>query len=284
MSVIINIVLILVSLVLIVAVLMQEGNKQGLGAIGGAAETFLGKNKAKGYEGKLLLITKAGAAIFVVLAILATWVNARTWTVRYFVEGEEYFPAHETEIAALEYYEYLGIYTADQIDAQIEELTKRSDEDKRATYAKGDEIYAYEVPAKEGYNGVWDKELPATMDKKDYVLNAVYTIGQYTLSFVDGHYEGDTDATSEEAHEHAALCEPITATYGEPIDAALLPALPEAPEGYTATWSEAIPATMPGYDTTIEVVYELIETEKVVEATVGEAAETTVSEATPIEG
>ena len=37
MSVIISIVLILVSLVLIVAVLMQEGNKQGLGAISGAA-------------------------------------------------------------------------------------------------------------------------------------------------------------------------------------------------------------------------------------------------------
>ena len=51
MSVIISIVLILVSLVLIVAVLMQEGNKQGLGAISGAADTFLGKNKSKSAEG-----------------------------------------------------------------------------------------------------------------------------------------------------------------------------------------------------------------------------------------
>ena len=37
MTIFINILLILISLVLIVAVLMQEGNKQGLGAIGGAA-------------------------------------------------------------------------------------------------------------------------------------------------------------------------------------------------------------------------------------------------------
>ena len=72
MSVAINIVLILASLVLIVSVLMQEGNKQGLGVIGGAAETFLGKNKAKSAEGKLLNITRITAAVFVVLAILAT--------------------------------------------------------------------------------------------------------------------------------------------------------------------------------------------------------------------
>ena len=70
LSIIISIVLILVSLVLIVAVLMQQGQRQGLGAIGGGAETFLGKNKAKSVEGKLALITKASAAAFVVLAII----------------------------------------------------------------------------------------------------------------------------------------------------------------------------------------------------------------------
>ena len=81
MSVIISIVLILVSLVLIVAVLMQEGNKQGLGVISGAADTFLGKNKSKSAEGKLLTITKITAAVFVVIAILATWLNARTYQI-----------------------------------------------------------------------------------------------------------------------------------------------------------------------------------------------------------
>ncbi len=99
MSVAINIVLILASLVLIVSVLMQEGNKQGLGVIGGAAETFLGKNKAKSAEGKLLNITRITAAVFVVLAILATWLNARTYTITYRDEnGDEFFPSLASEV------------------------------------------------------------------------------------------------------------------------------------------------------------------------------------------
>ena len=70
--VIIQIFLIITALVLIVSVLMQQGNTAGLGSIGGGAETFLGKNKAKSYEGKLELATKVSAAVFVVLAILMT--------------------------------------------------------------------------------------------------------------------------------------------------------------------------------------------------------------------
>ena len=69
-SAIVHILLILVAILLIVAVLMQQGNSAGLGAISGGAETFLGKNKAKSVEGKLALITKASAAAFVVLAII----------------------------------------------------------------------------------------------------------------------------------------------------------------------------------------------------------------------
>ncbi|MBO4883926.1 MAG: preprotein translocase subunit SecG [Clostridia bacterium] len=70
--VIIQIFLIFSAIVLIVSVLMQQGNSAGLGEIGGGAETFLGKNKAKSYEGKLELATKVSAAVFVVLAILMT--------------------------------------------------------------------------------------------------------------------------------------------------------------------------------------------------------------------
>ena len=70
--VIIQIFLVITALVLIVSVLMQQGNSAGLGAIGGGAETFLGKNKAKSFEGKLELTTKVSAAVFVVLAILMT--------------------------------------------------------------------------------------------------------------------------------------------------------------------------------------------------------------------
>lgn len=73
---IINIVIILVAIVLIVSVLMQQGNRAGLGAIGGGAETFFGKAKARSYEGKLEMITKISAAVFTVLVIvLATTYN-----------------------------------------------------------------------------------------------------------------------------------------------------------------------------------------------------------------
>ena len=70
LSVIIHIFLVIIAIVLIAAVLLQQGNSAGLGSIGGGAETFLGKNKAKSYEGKLELITKVCAAAFVVLSIL----------------------------------------------------------------------------------------------------------------------------------------------------------------------------------------------------------------------
>jgi len=68
--VLVHILLIIAALVLIAAVLMQQGNSAGLGAIAGGAETFFGKNKAKGFEGKLALMTKVCAAAFVVLAIV----------------------------------------------------------------------------------------------------------------------------------------------------------------------------------------------------------------------
>ena len=70
--VIINILLILAAIVIVVSVLMQQGNTAGLGAIEGGAETFLGKNKAASLDGKLNLITKISAAVFLVLAILST--------------------------------------------------------------------------------------------------------------------------------------------------------------------------------------------------------------------
>lgn len=78
LSVILDIVLILISLVLIVAVLMQEGQKQGLGAIAGGAETFFGSGKNKGVDAKLAKITKIAAVVFIVLAIATTIVVSHT--------------------------------------------------------------------------------------------------------------------------------------------------------------------------------------------------------------
>ena len=75
MSVFIGILLIIVCLIMIVTVLLQSSERSGLGAVSGAAETFFGKNKAKGMEAKLALITKIAAAAFVVLAVLMMFVG-----------------------------------------------------------------------------------------------------------------------------------------------------------------------------------------------------------------
>lgn len=70
LKIVLTIFLMLSALVVIVSVLMQQGQRQGLGAISGGAETFFGKNKAKSYEGKLAMATKIGAGVFIVLSLV----------------------------------------------------------------------------------------------------------------------------------------------------------------------------------------------------------------------
>ena len=246
MSVVINIVLILLSIVLIVAVLMQEGNKQGLGAIGGAAETFLGKNKSKSVEGKLLSITKIAAAVFVVIAILATWLNARTWTVRYFYEdGTEYYPIVESSA-------YAQAYLYGQQVTYDEMLASTPEDQRVASYGKDANIIKYATPLKEGYNGVWDVELPDKMDGKNYELHPIYTIGTYTFA-VNLTSAPDENGDSDVTELYTVTAEYQTELDTEAINAAIA-AVP-AVEGYEIVVDGEIPATMPGIDTVIGVSY-----------------------------
>ncbi len=62
------IVFIIVSLVLAVLVLIQEGKSAGLGAISGVAETYWGKNKGRSMEGTLVKLKKVLAVLFFILA------------------------------------------------------------------------------------------------------------------------------------------------------------------------------------------------------------------------
>ncbi len=67
---ILTIVLIVVSVIMTVVILMQEGKSQGLGAISGAADTYWGKNKGRSMEGFLVKFTTGLVVLFFVLAIL----------------------------------------------------------------------------------------------------------------------------------------------------------------------------------------------------------------------
>ena len=66
---ILTIVLIVVSLILTVIVLMQEGKSNGLGAIAGG-NSFWEQNKSRSAEGKIVLATKILAIAFIVLALV----------------------------------------------------------------------------------------------------------------------------------------------------------------------------------------------------------------------
>ena len=62
---------VIMSLFLICVVLLQSGKNAGLsGAIAGAADTFLSKNKASTIDAKLAKATKWVAAVFVVVTFV----------------------------------------------------------------------------------------------------------------------------------------------------------------------------------------------------------------------
>ncbi len=67
----IEIIMVIVAIALIVSVLLQQSDDDGMGALTGASsESFFSKNQTDTLEGKLSLITKISAAVFVVLALL----------------------------------------------------------------------------------------------------------------------------------------------------------------------------------------------------------------------
>ena len=75
LSVIFSVVIVVAALIMIVTVLLQQGNVSGMGAISGQLDNYFSKNKAKPVEAKLALITKISAAVFVVLSLALLVVN-----------------------------------------------------------------------------------------------------------------------------------------------------------------------------------------------------------------
>ncbi|MEM5779971.1 MAG: preprotein translocase subunit SecG [Lawsonibacter sp.] len=70
MGLALTIIQVLCSLVLVAIVMLQSGKSAGLsGAISGAADTFLSKNKAKTVDAKLAKATKWAAIVWVVLTL-----------------------------------------------------------------------------------------------------------------------------------------------------------------------------------------------------------------------
>lgn len=70
LTTILSVIFVLICVALTVIVLLQEGKSAGLGAIGGMAETYWGKNKGRSMEGNLEKFTTFAAVGFMVLAIV----------------------------------------------------------------------------------------------------------------------------------------------------------------------------------------------------------------------
>ena len=71
LTIVITILQLLCGLAVILAVLFQSGKNAGLsGAIGGVADTFMSKSKAKSFDAKLAKATKWIGAVFIVLTLV----------------------------------------------------------------------------------------------------------------------------------------------------------------------------------------------------------------------
>ena len=70
MNMVLTVIQVIFSLAIIAVVMLQSGKSAGLsGAIAGAADTFLSKNKAKSLDAKLAKATKWVAIIWVLLTL-----------------------------------------------------------------------------------------------------------------------------------------------------------------------------------------------------------------------
>ncbi|MCI9256766.1 preprotein translocase subunit SecG [Oscillospiraceae bacterium 42-9] len=70
-EIILAVLLLLFSIAIIVAVLLQEGNQKNMGVVTGGADTFLSKNKARSVDAFLSRWTKVIAIGFFVLVLVA---------------------------------------------------------------------------------------------------------------------------------------------------------------------------------------------------------------------
>ncbi len=68
-EIILGALLIVASLIMIIVIILQEGNEKNIGVISGGADTFFSKNKARSYDAFLSRATKWIAIGFVVVVL-----------------------------------------------------------------------------------------------------------------------------------------------------------------------------------------------------------------------
>ena len=75
LQIVFSVLLLITSLLLIVSVLLQKWDPDGMSALtGGSSSSFFGKNKAKTMEGRMAQLTKGSAIAFVVLGLVLIFI------------------------------------------------------------------------------------------------------------------------------------------------------------------------------------------------------------------
>ena len=69
LGIVLGVVLGIVSIAIIVVIILQDGNQQGIGVVTGAADSYFSKNKARSIDAFLSRWTKVFAAVFVLFVI-----------------------------------------------------------------------------------------------------------------------------------------------------------------------------------------------------------------------
>ena len=75
-EIILSVIYVILGVAISAVILMQEGKSQGLGALGGIADSYWGKNKGRSMEGGLIKATRILGALFFVLALV---LNMKFW-------------------------------------------------------------------------------------------------------------------------------------------------------------------------------------------------------------
>jgi len=70
LRIVVTVIYCIICIALAAIVLLQEGKQQGLGSIGGMADTYWGKNKSRSMEGNLNKATTVVALGFIVLSFV----------------------------------------------------------------------------------------------------------------------------------------------------------------------------------------------------------------------
>ena len=70
LRIVVTVIYCILCIALAAIVLLQEGKQQGLGSIGGMADTYWGKNKSRSMEGNLNKATTVVALGFIVLSFV----------------------------------------------------------------------------------------------------------------------------------------------------------------------------------------------------------------------